>query len=813
MEKQLYIAFKENRLFSDISMEDLELDEIKGNLISLQEGEILFREGDPSDAVYLVVSGEINLIKKKLLGASKAFVFGENDFFGYDEISDDIARTSTAVALRDTYLIALSRFEIDKIIEQNHIIKTNLLNYSDISSRFENRDKDQFPENDKPEENDRTDEEIKEDDAADVAPFEQSLKDDLIDKHDTSIEEDTSAYEEELQEEKYEKIHGEELSDESTIDSIHDDEDNEPLFDDEEDKDEKEKLSDFDEDFYAVFSKLTQDNDDLSTEDQTGEDEPLAEDVSQIDNREEQELDNIEKIDEPEDNDFEFESDEQPADESYDTAESEEDKEVTDDSIEDVEEEYSIPEENLVTGDEEVEHDEETRDELIETEENVDEEGLGEITEEDTFPEEEILEQTGEENIYEDEPEQTNETITGDESDTEENVPLSTEYLRKIIKASQSVNSNIKIDEVLNNVVTAATELTDAERGTLYLIDKEKKELWSKIATGEEIREIHLKIGEGLAGWVAQNRELVNIEDAAQDERFKADYDKSTGYNTKSVLCFPIKNREDEIVGVLQLLNSKKGKFTELDEEFLNAISIQCALALQNAELVEKLLETERVSSLGKMTNFLIQDIKKPVLVSKRYAEHVKTKDLPEDAAHIIDMILDQLSQVADLVQTTSNYSEGKAVFRTSRTNLNETLQDYGDRLDSYVRTRNCEIINQFDKDAKVNIDSKEMFQVYNHIIRNACDAMPEGGRIFVSTKVENDNVKLLFKDEGMGIPESIVDKLFEPFMTHGKKNGTGLGLTIAKKIVQGHNGSIYVESMLGEGSTFIIELPVSSPF
>jgi len=176
-------------------------------------------------------------------------------------------------------------------------------------------------------------------------------------------------------------------------------------------------------------------------------------------------------------------------------------------------------------------------------------------------------------------------------------------------------------------------------------------------------------------------------------------------------------------------------------------------------------------------------------------------------------MVLEQLTQVADLVQTTSSYSEGKAVLRASRTNLNEILSEYSDRLESYVKSRGSEIVNKFDKDAKVNIDSKEFFQCYNHIIRNACDAMPDGGKIEVSTKLGKGEVTISIKDAGLGIPDSLLEKIFEPFMTHGKKEGTGLGLTITKKIVESHSGKIFVESNLGEGAAVNITLPLISSF
>jgi signal transduction histidine kinase len=213
------------------------------------------------------------------------------------------------------------------------------------------------------------------------------------------------------------------------------------------------------------------------------------------------------------------------------------------------------------------------------------------------------------------------------------------------------------------------------------------------------------------------------------------------------------------------------------------------------------------------MANFLIQDIKKPILVSKRYTEHLRTKSLPPDTLQIVDMLLEQLTQVADLVQTTSSYSEGKTILRAINVSLNNTLADYASRVEQYVESRKCQIVADYDKDVTVKLDVKEFFQAYMHIVKNACDAMPDGGKIYISTKRADKKVEIRVKDNGLGIPDGFKEKIFEPFMTHGKKEGTGLGLAITKKIIEVHNGTIEVKSSLGEGATFSITLPVASTF
>lgn len=387
---------------------------------------------------------------------------------------------------------------------------------------------------------------------------------------------------------------------------------------------------------------------------------------------------------------------------------------------------------------------------------------------------------------------------------------LTGEQLHLIMKAAELVNSNIKLDEVLEAILESAKNLTHAERGTLYLVDREKGEIWSKISDINGVVEIRLKIGEGIAGWVAENKEIVNLADVQDDPRFNKKMDSSSGFKTRNMLCFPIKNKSDEVTGVLQLLNCKYGAFTKLDEEFLSTLSVHAALALENAALVEKLLASERVTSLGKMANFLIQDIKKPILVSKRYTEHLKSKKLTPDVNQVLDMLLEQLNHVADLVQSTSSFSEGQSILKSSICRLNETLTEILQKLESNVTIRNSEIIKQLDKDVTVKLDRKEFSLCCMHILRNACDAMPDGGKIIVSTKVSPGCVQISFKDNGLGIPDSIQEKIFEPFMSHGKKEGTGLGLSITRKIIEDHGGKIELESDLGEGATFIITLPAT---
>jgi K+-sensing histidine kinase KdpD len=376
-----------------------------------------------------------------------------------------------------------------------------------------------------------------------------------------------------------------------------------------------------------------------------------------------------------------------------------------------------------------------------------------------------------------------------------------------IIKALQLVNSNVKRDDALSNIVDVAVNLTNADRGTLYLVDGD--EIWSKVLVGGELEEIRLKVGVGVAGWVAESGEILNIKDVTQDERFDDSFDKASGYKTKNMLVYPIKNKNDETVGVLQLINSLKGEFTEQEESFLNAISLNVAVALENTSLVEKLLTTERDMSIGKMGNFLTHDLKNPILTCLRYAEHLTKKELSFEVKQVVNLLVDQLKQVSNQLASASGFTEGTTQLRRQQVNLNDLLQEFSINVNSIIKANNCKIEHELNDDVTVNVDKIEMYQCYQNIIKNASEALPEGGNIFISTIRKDDNIEIYFVDKGMGIESSDLKFVFDPLWTKNKKNSSGLGLSISKKIVEDHEGTISIKSEKDSGTTVIISLPI----
>jgi sigma-B regulation protein RsbU (phosphoserine phosphatase) len=164
-----------------------------------------------------------------------------------------------------------------------------------------------------------------------------------------------------------------------------------------------------------------------------------------------------------------------------------------------------------------------------------------------------------------------------------------------LVEASKALGSTLDLAELLGRILHVAKTHSDAERGTLFLVDYKTDEIWSLIAHGLEKQEIRLPLGLGIAGHVAKTGEILNIPDAYADARFNREVDKKTGYRTRNILCLPIKNKGGKIIAALQLLNKKQGAFSDEDTEFLLTLSGHMALALENAQLHKELLEKERL--------------------------------------------------------------------------------------------------------------------------------------------------------------------------------------------------------------------------
>lgn len=161
------------------------------------------------------------------------------------------------------------------------------------------------------------------------------------------------------------------------------------------------------------------------------------------------------------------------------------------------------------------------------------------------------------------------------------------EQLRTLLETAKALTSERDLGRLLALIVDAAARLVAADRGSLFLVDPDTGELWSKVAQGMGASEIRIPGGTGIAGAVAISGQVVNLSDVYADARFNAAVDRATGYSTRTMLCVPMSNTRGDVVGVLQMLNKHQGCFDDDDVQLLLALGGQAAAAIESALLHE----------------------------------------------------------------------------------------------------------------------------------------------------------------------------------------------------------------------------------
>ena len=236
----------------------------------------------------------------------------------------------------------------------------------------------------------------------------------------------------------------------------------------------------------------------------------------------------------------------------------------------------------------------------------------------------------------------------------------------------------------------------------------------------------------------------------------------------------------------------------------------------ERRRLEAQLVQSAKMASLGVMAGGIAHEIRNPLAVSSAAAQLLlESPDDPDDEElrrECADRIYSGIQRASKIVEDLLRFarpSEG----RRAPTGINEALTETLSLLAHQMTRRRITLETDLNTQLPPVMGNKNLLQqVFNNMILNACNAMPDGGRLTIETQLKTDSeVEIRFTDTGYGIPEENLDRIFDPFFTTmpvGK--GTGLGLSICYAIVEQHQGEIDVHSEVGVGSTFVIKLPVT---
>jgi signal transduction histidine kinase len=399
-----------------------------------------------------------------------------------------------------------------------------------------------------------------------------------------------------------------------------------------------------------------------------------------------------------------------------------------------------------------------------------------------------------------------------------------TRKLAILLDVAKALANQLRLDDLLSTIIGKTAEVLDAERATLFLYDQMRAELWSKTADQLEIKEIRFPVGVGIAGDVARTRTVVNVADAYADPRFNQDFDKQTGFRTRSVLCMPLSGSHQEFIGVIQVLN-KKGRvgFDQEDESLLEGLNAHISVALERAQLIEAYIEKDQIlesqnNAKTKMIDHLSHELKTPLAVisascgllqklavaqeperthmiaerlqraigrlvelqleacdivaQRQFAEEIVLTDWLRRCQDILESIVDEQNvpawlqerlaqRIAEIYIQDANQKPETLLMDVWIPQAVEALRpDFKHRLIALEQT--------LEPLPAVYLPEPLLFKSFRGLLRNAIEATPDGGTISLTLREVSGNVRLDIRDSGIGIDTELQKHLFHGFIHAG---------------------------------------------
>ena len=406
--------------------------------------------------------------------------------------------------------------------------------------------------------------------------------------------------------------------------------------------------------------------------------------------------------------------------------------------------------------------------------------------------------------------------------------------LKALGEVSQAVSSTLDLETVLTRIASHAVQLTGAAGGAIYEYDEESEEFHLRGSHQiekefvETLRASPIRLGGGALGQAATSRAPVEVADIFNEREISATRMRpmlrQLGY--RSLLAVPLL-REGRIMGGLTIYRRTAGSFPPEVVNLLQTFATQSVLAIQNARLFREIEDKSRQIEAANRhkSEFLANmshELRTPLNAIIGFSEVLGERmfgELNEKQAEYTDDILSSGRHLLSLINEILDLSKVEAgrmelelatfdlplAIDNARTFVRERATKHGINLDVTVDERLGDFVG----------DERKIKQVLLNLLSNAVKFTPEGGRIGIKARQADGSVEISVSDTGIGIAPEDQPKIFEEFRQVGsdyahKVEGTGLGLTLAKKFVELHGGRIWVTSEVGKGSTFIFTLPTN---
>jgi signal transduction histidine kinase len=402
--------------------------------------------------------------------------------------------------------------------------------------------------------------------------------------------------------------------------------------------------------------------------------------------------------------------------------------------------------------------------------------------------------------------------------------------LQVMYRTALAVSHTLDIDQLLQRIMELIFEWVEADRGCIMLVDADSKQLVPKVRrTRKGVRaDEKITISKTILDYVRERNEGVLTSDARQDDRWNPAA-SIVRAGVREAICVPMQGRYD-VVGVIYIDTSTspqdmilKGGATKFGEDHLKlmiAIAHQAALAVEDTRYYSAMVQAERLAAIGQTVATLSHHIKN-ILQGIRGGSYLIEMGLSEHDESLVQkgwkIVEKNQNKISTLVLDMLTFSKEREPDLTP-SNMNQVVSDVVELMQSRAKDLEVQLVWEPAQEMPTLVfDPEGIHRAVLNIVTNAIDAAAEteqAGQVRVTTEYAavESKLRVCVDDNGPGIPAEHMDQLFSPFVSFKGSHGTGLGLPVSQKIVNEHGGRIQVESTVGHGSRFMVEIPAVLP-
>jgi signal transduction histidine kinase len=395
------------------------------------------------------------------------------------------------------------------------------------------------------------------------------------------------------------------------------------------------------------------------------------------------------------------------------------------------------------------------------------------------------------------------------------------ERLRKLQDAVRTLGATTDFDSYLQRIVSYAAELTDSEIASILEYNPRAKELRFVVVPWfhrEILQGIKVPLDASAAGWAVREMKPISMDDVKRDARHFPEADRLSGFQTRSLLAVPLVLR-GQVRGVIEVLNKTgNAHYTEEDVAILETLATLAAFAMRD-NMLEK--PDQGIVKLDRLKSDFIaitsHELRTPLGLILGHATFLR-EIVGDQYNEQLDTIIRNASKLKDIIENLSNvdnFESGAARIRQHKVSIARVIKDVVASFSDMAKQKKINLkANVGTDDLLVEADGSKIAIAISNLVKNAIAFTNQGGNILVKSEAEPGDIKVSVQDDGVGIPAKDLPRIFERFFqveSHltRRHGGMGLGLSVAKSMIEMHGGRIWVESIEGKGSNFIFILPL----